>query len=72
MGWTRQQFKKEVRERPRHARVSLCIVRCVDCQRELHATHLVHRFGERCRPCFDAFQHGPTEMASHWGQGTNG
>lgn len=63
MSWSRSQYQKKDR-RPRHAQVSLCIVHCVECQRPLQATHVVLRFGERCRKCFDAFLDGAREMAS--------
>ncbi len=63
MSWNRRQFRKE-RKQPRHARTSLCVVHCADCGRELRMTHLVIRFGERCRGCWQQFVGGPVEMAS--------
>jgi ribosomal protein S27E len=53
MGWNRQQFCVE-RKQPRHAHIPLGKAYCVDCGRELQTTHLVARFGARCRWCFDA------------------
>ncbi len=57
MSWARCQYKKESKP-VRHARVSLCMIQCVDCQRELQMTHLVVRFGQRCRSCWQALMDG--------------
>lgn len=65
MGYQCQQYVK-ARRQPRHARVSLHVVQCVDCGCQLQATHLVHRFGERCRTCFDGFMAGAVHMASRY------
>ncbi len=54
MGWSREQFREESR-RPRHARVSLRVACCVECGRELHATHQVSLYEARCRPCWQVF-----------------
>ncbi len=53
MGWSTIQYKPD-RKEPRHARVRLDVVHCVDCERQLHQTHLVALYGERCRPCWQA------------------
>jgi hypothetical protein len=53
MGYRRQQFRVE-QKRVRHARVPLCQVHCIDCQRVLVVTHVFHRFGDRCRDCWSA------------------
>jgi hypothetical protein len=67
MGWNRQQFRVE-RKQLRHARIPFDKVYCADCGRELAATHLVARFGERCKQCFDAFWQGvAVPTASHEG-----
>ena len=64
MGWNRQHFSVE-RKQPRHAHVPLGKACCVDCGRELQTTHLVARFGARCRRCFDALWHAAmAQMAS--------
>ncbi len=55
MGWNATQYK-QVRKEPRHARVSLSVVRCVDCERQLQQTHQVVRYGGRCRPCWEALE----------------
>ena len=65
MGYERQHYTK-VRRQPRHASVSLCVVHCVDCRRPLVATHVVKRFGDRCRGCWDAFMVGAVHMASQF------
>lgn len=65
MSWKRKQHRKEWKQ-PRHARVSLCVVHCVDCHRELTATYLVTRFENRCRACWSAFVAGAVEMASQY------
>jgi hypothetical protein len=57
VSWSRCQYKKELKP-VRHARVPLCMMRCVDCQRELRVTHLVARFGQRCRSCWQALLDG--------------
>jgi hypothetical protein len=63
MGWKRKSYQRE-NKRPRHASVSLCVVHCVDCSMQLQATHLVHRFGNRCRGCFENYMAGAVLMAS--------
>lgn len=65
MSYQRQHFVK-VRKQPRHASMSLCVVHCIDCRRPLQATHVVHRFGERCRGCFDGYMAGALQMAGHY------
>ncbi len=65
MSWGRSHFRKE-RKQLRHARVPLCTVQCVDCLGELPGTYLFHRFGGRCRHCFDQFMAGAFQMASHY------
>jgi hypothetical protein len=56
MGYMRQQFqaRQKCLSRVRHARVSLCVVRCAHCSCKLPTTHLVQRFGELCRLCWSA------------------
>ncbi len=54
MGWNRQQFRKE-RKVVRRSRVRLSAAHCVECGCELSASHLVHRFGEQCRACWQMF-----------------
>lgn len=63
MSWNRKQYRKVLKP-VRHARVNLCVVHCVDCGCQLQATHLVIRFGDRCRACWSAFSAGAAEMAS--------
>jgi hypothetical protein len=65
MSWKRSHYQRD-HKRPRHASVSLCVVHCVDCSAQLRATHLVQRFGNRCRGCFDAYTVGARQMASHY------
>jgi hypothetical protein len=65
MGWKRSHYQRD-NKRPRHASVVLCVVQCVDCSMQLQATHLVHRFGNRCRGCFDSYMAGAALMASHY------
>jgi len=64
MSWNRQQFCKD-RKSSRRSRVRLCMVQCAECGRELANRHLVHRFGERCRACWQRVVGSPVEMASH-------
>ena len=65
MSWRRAQFQ-ETHRTVQHFHRSLCIVQCVDCGTQLHATHLVARFGNRCRSCWGAFMRGAEAMASHY------
>ena len=62
MSWNRLQHSKTAK-RPQHVRVSLCVAACMDCGRPLQVTHLVDRFGGRCRPCFSVFWSGAQGMA---------
>lgn len=64
MSWNRRQFHKEHKV-SRRSRVRLCAVQCAECGRELANRHLVHRFGERCRACWQRVVGSPAEMASH-------
>lgn len=64
MSWQRSQFKK-VRRQSQHARASMCVASCCDCGTQLHVTHVLVRFGNRCRRCWSAFMRGAEDMASH-------
>jgi hypothetical protein len=67
MGWNRKRFQEE-RKQPRHAHLPLAQAYCADCGRELPVTHVVARFGERCKHCFEAFWQGAmVSTASHEG-----
>jgi ribosomal protein S27E len=67
MAWGRVQYVKRAR-RPQHARVNFCTVACIDCGHSLCTTHLVGRFGDRCRSCFDTFWSAAATMAGHYEQ----
>jgi hypothetical protein len=54
VSWARRQYRKEVRP-VRHARVALSEAQCVDCGCALHVTHVINRFGLRCRSCWRLF-----------------
>jgi hypothetical protein len=69
MTWRRLQYR-EIHRPARHVHRSLCIVQCVDCGTQLHATHVVARFGARCRHCWAAFMRGAEAMASHYSEGS--
>jgi recombinational DNA repair protein (RecF pathway) len=65
MSWRRSQYQ-ETHRTVRHFHRSLCIAQCVDCHAQLQVTHVVARFGGRCRRCWDAFRRGAETMASHY------
>lgn len=48
-----RQEQKRYEKHPQHARVPLRIVHCVDCLRQLAATHPAHLEG-RCGSCWKA------------------
>ncbi len=64
MSWSRHHSKKE-HKALRRSRVRLCVAHCAECGRELANRHLVHRFGERCRACWQRVVGSPAEIASH-------
>lgn len=57
MGWSRQQFEqsKKFSKRPRHARVPLTVVQCVDCFRPLSSTYPATASEYRCRSCYSSY-----------------
>jgi len=61
MGYQRQQFRAEPK-RVRHARVSFCVAHCIDCQVQLSVTHVIVRFGGRCRRCWSGLTQSVSEL----------
>ncbi|GCE28135.1 hypothetical protein KDA_36190 [Dictyobacter alpinus] len=49
-------------KQPKHARVSFHAAQCQDCGRELRITHVIRRFGGRCRACWSTLHFGVADV----------
>ncbi len=52
-----RQERTLAKKRPQHARVSLRVLQCIDCESVLSAAH-PHGLLNRCRSCWQALQMG--------------